>query len=510
MKPKNRSDIISRILKIFTISFIVISSIAILIFLSSNKQTNLIEKYKNSTIFYTILFLYICYSIPFLWNVYEKIINIRDLITEHDIDNVISREYYKIKLNNYHIYLNYPIILIIFFTLFILPILIYPVGIFFIMISALFFFFLPQIYQFTKYKSYKSFKNFLKKSPAASFEIQEAFRELWSKKEPLLINMFFFEEKDLFDIFKQKIYSLIENNSYLYLQNYLKDFLNFIQLRSNLFLLNNTTLFFLKLHKSIWGKKNKELLYTIENILDYIISESLKNKRKNDFPKLLKYFKNHYQKETSEEYIQKITSMFTQCFFKTIENNKISYEWNKYIPENWKVTDKNLRDELSIPKFILNNFMVYFNNMIYEINNLNDIIIDNLVKVFFPEVYPNLFIRLSVFALYKPLSKNDKIKIENIENIVVNFNSFGVSGYKINNKKNFFLEKNIDEMSDRYEKLTFDIIKYTFTNIFSDKNIKKYIKTLKKLKDKYSDDSNSLYNLNDYINIFNKMIKYNK
>lgn len=517
MKLKFNSYKDSKFLEIFTFIYIVIGIIAISIYVSFHNTNQIIEKYQKSSIFYTVLFLYICYSIPFLWNVYEKILNIKEYISESDIQNLLTTEYYNIRLNNYYIYLQYPIILFIFTTLFIMPLLDFLIEGIYMMLLALYFFFIPQIYQFSIHVSHLSFKNFLKNERADSYNTQKVFKELWKKSEHFLLKIFSLEEKDIFDIYTKKVNKLIKTNHFDRLNNLLNDFYNYINYRNELFLINNSLLYFLDFHFNIWNKNKKSnidiknSLNLINSIVENIEIVSLLNKRNTEFNMFINKLKMHIEyikyKHSSKfnSYLKYLIQSFSFTLFRNINTDYKRFRWSQYFPEEWKISIDKIKKQKIIPLSLFDNFTKFISNHFVNIDDEFEKGIKKIINGIFKNCDANLLMRLLFFVLSKPFSNNNLIE-ENIENLIINLDSFEIKIFNIDEEKPGKTAKNqITEYENISEKNTYKFMDYMFPEQFESRKIDLIIDYLQKLKNQYQNKPSTYYNIETYINILIKI-----
>jgi len=377
---------------------------------------------------------------------------------------------------------------------------------------------MPQIYQFSKHVSYLSFKNFLENERADSYNTQKVFQELWKKSEHFLLKIFSLEEKDIFDIFKQKIENLIKTNHFDRLNNLLNDFYNYIDYRNEIFLINNTLLYFLDFHFLIWKKFHKlenkasDSLNSINYIVEKIEKVSLKNKRNSEFYSFIKFFKMHldyikqHYRNDYEHYIKHLLKIFTFTLFRTTNKNISLYKWRDYFPDEWRISKQAIMQNKLIPSSIFDNFTKYVNNNLYKINGEREKIIKNIIKVIFKNFDPNLLMRLLFFVLTNPVSKTD-INNENIENLIINLNSFELTKFNIDETETLQTARNqISDYKNIHEINTINFITFMFPEVFTANTLDSIIKYLDELKTKYSNEPSAYYNIETYNTILNRII----
>jgi len=153
----------------------------------------------------TIFLGLIAFSIPFLWNAYQRILRIREKSIRKDIESTLNKEVYIKHTNYFAALLQYPTGLLVFLGLFLTPflspILIIPI----LIVSFIYFVFLPQIFHWIEKRSATSLRDFLNYKEAKSEDLQKVFKELWQNDDQSIEKNFQLKIEDLAQIYIQKI-----------------------------------------------------------------------------------------------------------------------------------------------------------------------------------------------------------------------------------------------------------------------------------------------------------------
>jgi hypothetical protein len=155
--------------------------------------------------FQTIFVGFIAFSIPFLWNAYQVILDIKKQSVGDSVKHFLSKYYYQKANKNFEAFLLFPTGIVIFFGLFGSALLPLTLTIYFMIISFVYFVFQPQIFRWIETISSTDFKNFITETDPANDDLRKTFREIWQMDDGKIEQEFSLRIYDLMDIFAQKI-----------------------------------------------------------------------------------------------------------------------------------------------------------------------------------------------------------------------------------------------------------------------------------------------------------------
>jgi len=477
----------------------------------------------------------ITFSIPFLWNAHQRILDKKKYATGEKIEGILSKEFYQKSIKFFEYFVQYPIGVVIFLGLFIVPILLsFKIGVIFLTIVFLYFLFLPQVFQFIENKSTTSLKEFLIHKEADNPDVLKIFNELWQKKDDEIEKEFSIRPIHIFKHFSQKIDQLLENEQLTIAQKYLDSFSTFINNRSIVFLVVLREIFpkILEWHFKIWKKKYEylkkeekleewsnysKISRILGSIVERIEERSLKEREVFSFFECFKRHTEKYKKKFIKGkeskkyyYIESLFSIFYLVFFKNIENSPERFDiWEHYFPEEWKVKKNNLEDRDNIiSRISLHRFLQWIQQRIWQTKNEWDKDLDDISSNLFPKTEPVLWARILIFV-FSPYSEN---RVKSVIERPWNFGYAGrvrtYSGYPEDNEEEF--NRKMSEMMHSEKKMetknTFELVYLLFSQQFSKENLEKYINDIKALKyEKKSKEENKRLRL---LNIFKEMLKF--
>ena len=493
---------------------------------------NIIQNEPNMFLL-TIFVGIITFSIPFLWNAYQNILEKKKYITGEKIENILTKEFYQKSVKYFEWFLQIPAGLLIFLGLFFIPFLSLELGFIVSITIFLYFLFLPQIFQKIEEKSSTSLKEFLSYKDAELSDLQKAFLELWQKDDQNIEKEFSIKPLHVFEYFVQKIDLLLRTERLSIAKEYLNNYLTFINNRSIIFLVVFKEVFpkILEWHFEIWKKEYEylskddksnergnysEILRVLDSIFSKIEERSLKEREGFSFFECFKKHAEKYKKEfvTGKEnkkyyYIESLFGIFYQVFFKNIENSPERYDiWEHYFPQEWKVTKTNLEDkEKIISRVSRYNFLQWAQERIWQAKEEFDRNLDDVSHNLFPEVEPVFWARILTFV-FSPYGEN---RVESVIKRPWNFGFVGriktYSGYSENNEE--FRKKMSEKMQSEEKtetKNTLELTNLLFPQQFSKENLEKYISDLKGLK--YEKESKEEGKRLRLLRIFEEMLKF--
>lgn len=474
----------------------------VLIFIYFKFIARLIDNYP--TYFVSVFIGLIAYSIPFLWNAYQRILDKKDHTKGDKIENILTKEFYQKSLKYFEFFIQYPVGISIFLGLFVVPLLSFYFGTIVLVLSFFYFLLLPQIFQKIERSSTTDLKDFLENTKAESEDTKKAFAELWQKQDDFFEKEFSIESSHVFEYFAKKVDSLIEHDNTVSTLLLISDFNSFLKNRSNLILSRGTAPFLkiLEWHLKVWKKKHEYLCkkdkqqtwFEYNRILDllnlifqFIEESSLKDRSAQGFSSYMffDYLKKHantYKEETVESsnnktrfYREYLFGVFYSVFFK---NSPYEYDiWDSF-PNEWKIKKSNLEDkENLISEISLYKFLTWARERIQLGGNTRDKQLDNIIINLFPEVAPMTWSSILLFIYSDDIPDN---RIKSTIERPWNFGWIGRTTAFWGKRED--ADAKIKEDIEKQEKDTFELVqsKWLWSKTFAKEKLEKYIEELKK------------------------------
>jgi len=462
-----------------------------------------------STYLISIFLGLIAFSIPFLWNAYQKILDIKDKTKGDKIENILTKEFYQKSLKYFKDFIRYPVGISIFLGLFVLPLLPFYLGGSLLVLIFFYFFMLPPIFDKIECSSATNLKNFLESANAEYEDTRKVFAELWQKEDDLFEKDFSIEPLHVFEHFSGKVDSLIRQDKPTIIQPLLKDFGDFLKNRSIISLTVYETVpskileWYFKAWKRRYGYKagdrqkelaNHNILRMLNSIIKIIEERTLKGHISFSFFECLETHVEKYKGEKIEDenkrircYTESLFLIFYQVFFKNIKDAPEEYEiWEYYFPKDWKITKDNLENEDNyVSRISLDNFLRWAYPRIQQPVADYDEILEGVIKKLFPEIDTIVWSRILLFVHHTTFDPDKGIKsvIECEWNF--GFSGRGYVGF-IGDKKKF--EKEFNENMQQQEKNAFELALSLLVKQFEKENLQRYIEEVKRLESEYSDD----------------------
>jgi len=476
-------------------------------------------------------FITVC--VPFLWNLYQKIIEIKDESGKGDIDDILNKKFYKKLDENFHRCLLYPLLLILFIGL-ICPIFLSLSKITIAVVMLITFISilnLTNIYNWIEQISRYNIEKFIKETKVDDDDLVKMYEALFKKPDyelqliiypPWLLEQFI-NKVSIID--KENVDKEVIDN----IQKLLESFSKFFDNRSIWFLFP-TNFFnkFLDFHFKIWKLYQRSdskfsiefstIFSIVQNIFYQFFNSTLKEKEEWVMSVFFKNLEKHCEKFSKEiNYIEELLSeniVFT--FFEKVSESPFRYYLWHYFPNNWKITVNTIKDEKNIiVKILWNRFVRWsFERIMKAQTETFDAPLEEVVNGLFPLVEPTLWAPILIFVFRYSIEKSVKSVIEAPW-------TFGFISYKSYYDKNTYEFYNTSEYEyentseyeytyEFYKNNTYELAKILFSrffynvNILDKENINKYLKEIKELeKSKLYEKSYKLnYKLNNLKEIF--------
>ena len=468
-------------------------------------------------------FITIC--VPFLWNLYQKIIEIKDKNREEDIESILNRKFYKKLTSHFYWCLLFPLLFILFigltspFFLFSSKITVVVI----ILITFISILNLTNIYNWIEETSYYDIEKFIEETETDDEDLVKMFENLFRKDDHIIQSEFKIYPPWLLDQFinkiniidKEKDKKIIDN-----IQKLLESFHKFFYNRSIWFIFptdffNN----FLDIHFKIWklyrhslsDRKFFTIFSLVQNIFYQFFDAILKEKEQNwiisvFFEKLEKHCRK-FSKEKEEiviqnekreiYYVERLLDRIIFTFFEKARESPFRYYLWRYFPHNWKITINRIEDkENVISKILCSRFMDWSFKRIWEAHTETfDATLEEVARELFPDVEPTLWAPILIFVFRYSVGKSVKLVIE--APWTFGFISFDVSFWAGN-------KRDIKSYYEKKKKNTYELAKILFSDILNRENINKYLNEIRELEESkiYEKDERKLYKLNTLKEIF--------
>jgi len=151
----------------------------------------------------------ITFSIPFLWNAYQRILDIKSKIREEGIEGILAKEFYNKAVRHFDALLLYPTAIITFIGITVAAFLPYLVLMIFVIISCIFFLLQTKIFDGIESLASTSLKSFIDTKPANTPDLADVFNELWKKDDTTLEKEFSLRPAQILNSFAKKISELL-------------------------------------------------------------------------------------------------------------------------------------------------------------------------------------------------------------------------------------------------------------------------------------------------------------
>lgn len=481
-----------------------------------------------STYLISIVLGLIAFSIPFLWNAYQKILDIKDKTKGDKIENILTKELYQKRLDRFKCFIQYPVGILVLFGLFVVPLLPFHLGGSVLVLFLFYFLMLPQIFDEIERSSITNLTDFLEDTNAEFEDTRKVFAELWQKKDDSLEKELSIEPVHVFKYFANKVDNLIKEDKPTSIYTLIKDFKDFLQNRSNFFLTVYEEVHskILEWHFKAWKSKYEyshktdglkevasygNILRMLESIIESTEKQVLKGKIFFSFFECLKKHVEEYKEEKIEDknkrthrYIESLFHIFYQVFFENIKDAPEKYDiWEYYFPKEWKITKDNLEDKDNyVSRISLDQFLGWAYPRIQRPAVDYDEILEDAIKNLFPEVDTITWSRILLFVC-TPHDPDNRVK-----SVIEREWNFGFSGRGyvsfIGDKKEF--EKEFKEYIQQQVRNALELALFRFVKQFEKENLKRYIEELKKLESKYGDDSKEEGHRLRLLDILEKML----
>jgi hypothetical protein len=383
----------------------------------------------------------ITFSIPFLWNAYQRVLEIKNKIRGEDIDSILAKEFYKKAVKYFEAFLLYPTAIITFLGVTISPFVTPLLVVIFVIISCIFFLMQTKIYDWIETKTSTNLKDFINLKDPKNLDLINVFKELLQKKDVELEKDLSIRASSLLDTLSQKINNLIVNDNLSednnkILRKYLSDFYGSLNNRSL------PTIFFskffenfLRWHYIVWRKEiallnsgdtniwfeYNQTLIKMNAILSYITEKVLTDGGMEAF-----YFFDEFKKHV-EQYKEEVITLkknsrdiehsyaeytlvhFYQVFFSKISDSPDNFSiWEHNFPKEWRVTENPFADHKKIiPRVTLKYFIDWATGRIRSGKKDWDKELDDVSENLFPTVDPVRWARILIFILspYDPKNR---------------------------------------------------------------------------------------------------------
>ncbi|MCM8829497.1 MAG: hypothetical protein NC824_00635 [Candidatus Omnitrophica bacterium] len=452
---------------------------------------------------------FIAFSIPFLWNVYNRIIEMQNQSVGVKIETILNREFYKKADELFYIVFLIP------FTIFLLGGLAFSYWLSHLLtwtilfISFFFILFSTKFYQGIKKRSSISLENFIIESQICQ-DLVTIFEELLQKTDENIGKDFNLHPVKLMNLFTQKIEEVIQKEKD---QKFIQDLLLIFQNNFENRLLwglttSNFWRKFLEWHLKIC--RNLSSYYTnyintfirIQDIFHVSLKKILTEKSSEYYLFLDAFIKhiNAYKEEKfsidgqSKFYIYVFLTDFCNIFFEEVNKSPHCHTIWKTIPYEWKVTSQNLKSTNPIPRFMLDIFLNWAQIRIFNAREEElDKDLEDVARELFPETEPILWATILIFLVH---SYSLKEVTEKVKSVIEKPWTFGYIGRVMNYTEehdeviNYIYSKQYQQQIEGTIKLLKTI--NFFADTFSKENLEIYLKTIETLKEEYKRDEKKL------------------
>lgn len=293
----------------------------------------------------------------------------------------------------------------------------------------------------------------------------------------------------------------------------IEDFLNSLDNRSALFILNKEVYQVLEWNLTVWKLRQKEFgdWYRLSIILETIIKKIAYQTSKMQYlfsTIFLKNFQQHMEAHKKEcfsidnktrYYIEDMLRIFYQILFEFEEKAELSekdYMWSCF-PNKWKITKSNLDDKDNIISWIsLREFLGYVNQRLTTKKDFDPQLNDVLINLF-PEAEPATWAKILIFRFLPYIDG------KRVWSVITTRRTFGYSMDTVVGSSKEEIE--IKWEARAREKKTnienaYELAAKIFPAIFTEENLESYIREATNLV--FSENSTEESNRQEYVRIF--------
>lgn len=227
-------------------------------------------------------------------------------------------------------------------------------------------------------------------------------------------------EQKFFNIFINKIESLLDVNKPIVVAHLIKDFSILSNKRSLFFMLGPDGAYkqILAWNHKVWLKKQgsnewrdyRSIRFTLDEIIRNFYIRALKE---NYGYLLFEHLKEHVTMVENNDYRQTLLYNFFPIFFHEIENCPEKNDILKhYFPPEWKMTRSNMQNDSNIVcKMSLTEFLNWAAQRIAVPKNEYDFILDEVTRELFPETDPMIWATILTFLMtpYDPANRIESV-----------------------------------------------------------------------------------------------------
>jgi cellulose synthase/poly-beta-1,6-N-acetylglucosamine synthase-like glycosyltransferase len=158
----------------------------------------------------TIFIGLITFSIPFLWNAYQRILEIKSKARGDGIDNILAKEFYEKAVRSFEAFLLYPTAILAFLGIIISPFLPLFFLVIFIIFSSIFFLMQTRIFDWVESSASTDLKSFINVKNADSPDLLKMFKELWQIDDASIEKEFSMNTNQIMKFFSDKVNDLLK------------------------------------------------------------------------------------------------------------------------------------------------------------------------------------------------------------------------------------------------------------------------------------------------------------
>ncbi len=485
----------------------------------------------EQTTLLTIFIGILTFAIPFLWNAYQKILDLRSKTTGDKIENVLAREFYGKSYHYFSKYIQGISIIFLFLGLFVVLILPPVLGMIINLFALVYFSFLPQLYNWLLEKSATALNDFIIYKDPQEPDIQKVFFELWQKMDDGIEKEFSIKPRLVIQRWIAKLRVLLDRDKPELIRQYLNDFQASIRIRNITLIVIFPEVFLelSRLHFDLWTKEQKYLhieekknslnlwadysqsVNLLQDVFNQVEQSVLKEQRHSAYS-YFRHQKEHIDNHTADhKYLEELFQSFYRIFFDNIHESSERYDiWEHYFPGEWKVTVKNIQDEQNIiPRLSWIIFAQWCSERIANAGNDStyDGTLEDVARNLFPETDPFVWARLLIVAL---CPHDPEHHISSVLEAGWTFGHVGrirtFSGSTLDDEtamQSIMREQEREEMNTTFE-LAFNLLgKY-----FIAERLSQYIAELEEIPK--LDDEKREYKKEQLVRIFKKMLEYQR
>ncbi len=458
------------------------------------------------TFLLTIFLGLITFSIPFLWNAYQKFLSKTELLKEESINGIINKVYYENGIIYFDIFIQYLLGIMLIFGLFINIILPLNFSLIILFFFLLYLFFLPQTFKAIDNQSWEDLKDILQKQKLDFSDEKTIYTQLWIMDDSEILKKYKMNKEKIFNYFIKAIRTRSEDECFelilIYNNNIDKRTIDYIFMTSNLRQLLDLYFYYFT-DKSQITARRPSIKASLLTILRLVLLKHPSELHLMLFGEIDKHIESHKQ---NKDYLNSLFSLIFQQFIFSDKEDKNEYIIKDFFPLEWLLTLNNFQKNKEIFTAIFIIYRKWASRRISSNYVKRDSYLELINMQLFPDCEPITWGMIFLLSLINPENINDVRFI--IEELSQKIGGLGIT-----------ISMWESELPDDYEaqifkakQSTFRLAQEVFQPRLSISHLTSLINNLNELEKEYKKKPNAelLNRMDKYIKLVSEMIAFYK